>query len=258
MSNMAGNIPWMNFTDSQSVASILENLHHLLVEAQSVEQEWNEFSTLENPFYRLSSKRASELLGALEEELRRSPTSSVARPPEGVWVLGAMSFVDLPCPIHGGFVTPKLRVPIIETVPPLARAFLITLPDGFILKPEIHGANWGWHYHYLDWKKRRSDHLLSWDTRTLPRETMAVQPEKVPVALRGQPLFGEEHAEKGAEFAARPDLWGAIKKQTMHKACSKHLARRGNKLDEFRCASSKAFAVWPMSAVLTPHPKQKV
>lgn len=247
----------MKFTGSRSVANILEHLHHLLVEAQSFEQELNESAAWENRFYRSSSERASELLGTLEKELRQSPSSSVARPPEGDWVLGSMSFADFPLPIHGGFVTPKLRVPIIETVPPLATAFLMTLPDGFILKPEIHGANWGWHYHYLDRKQRRSDHLLSWDTRTLPKEATAAKPEKVPRAMRGQPLFGEEHAEKDAEFAARPDLWGATKKQTMHTACSEHLARRGNKLDEFRCASSKAFAVWPMSAVLTPHPKQK-
>jgi hypothetical protein len=243
---------------SQSVANILEHLNHLLVEARSFEQEWNESALSENSLVRSSNERAGELLSVLEEELRQSPSSSVAPPSKGHWVLGSTIFADIPRPIHGGYLTPKLRVPIIETVPPLALAFLMKLPDGYILKPEIHGANWGWHYHYLDRKQRRSDHLLSWDTRTRPKEVTAAKPEDVPVAMRGQPLFGEEHAEKDAEFAARPDLWGAYKKQTMHTACSEHLAKRGNKLEEFRCASSKAFAVWPMRAVLTPHPNQKL
>ena len=82
---------------------------------------------------------------------------------------------------------------------PVVLYLLRVLPDGEdALEREKHGVGngMGWHYHYLDRRRRRFDVILSWDTRW---------DDPDPDALR--PLFVEPHAEGKAEFHARPDRW---------------------------------------------------
>lgn len=67
-----------------------------------------------------------------------------------------------------------------------------------------------------------------------------------------RPIFQENNGEGGNAFAARPDLWGNYKKQTMHEAAYPDLGRWP--LNEFRCASNKSQPVWPPGAQLTPVP----
>lgn len=149
------------------------------------------------------------------------------------WVLGKVKIRFPIRRIHGGFVEPLLIVPVVSRVPPLAVSFLIKVP-GFkdALEREHHGV--GYHYHYLDQKRRRSNRVLCWDTRAEQKED-------------SHPLFQEEHGEG---FPARPDLWGDHKRISFHDACLPDLQRKS--LTEFRCASSKALPVWPTSSVLTP------
>lgn len=99
------------------------------------------------------------------------------------------------------------------------------------LKRENHD-NLGYHYHYLNAKKDRSDVALSWDIRAHPQTP--------------HPLFQEKHAESRSKFAGRPDLWGNTKRQSIHEACEKDLKQWT--LDKFRMACDKAGPVWPLTA----------
>lgn len=153
---------------------------------------------------------------------------------EGVWSLGQITTSGPRRPIRGGWVEPVVGRRLIVTSP-LIIAFLTSLPDGDWLKRERH-AHFGWHYHYLDRRRRRSDIVLCWDVRALPPK-----PE-----LR--PLFQEKHGEGGADFSARPDTWGERKRRSVHEACLPDLDRP---IEEFRSPANKAIAVWPRGAVLT-------
>jgi hypothetical protein len=139
--------------------------------------------------------------------------------------------------IHRGFLQPVLQVPIVDRVPDRVMAFLIGLPGGRDYLDREHHDHVGWHYHYLNSDKRRSDVGLCWDT-------------KASLDVNRHPLFQETHGAGHTTFTARPELWGATKRESMHQACLPDL--RAWKLHEFRCASSKSSPVWPTNAVLTP------
>jgi hypothetical protein len=155
------------------------------------------------------------------------------------WTFGS---VTRPFPIrsiHIGFVQPLYRAPVVRRIPETVVAYLLAIPGERDLLEREHHNQVGWHYHYLDFRKRRSNVILCWDTRMIPGKNNV------------RPLFQEFHGEGGARFAARPDLWGPTKKHAMHEACAPDLERP---ISEFRCASNKAGPVWPLSATLTPVP----
>jgi hypothetical protein len=154
------------------------------------------------------------------------------------WTLGSVTITFPIRSIYGGFVEPARRIPIIRHVPESVVAFLLTIPGGRDLLEREHHGQVGWHYHYLDFKRRRSNVVLCWDTRATR------------VIGKDHPLFQEHHGEGHAEFPARPDLWGPTKKVSMHGACAPDLDTWP--LNAFRCASSKAEPVWPFAAKLTP------
>lgn len=141
--------------------------------------------------------------------------------------------------VHGGFLDPVSRIPILTRVPARVVLYLITIDRGEdYLQNETHSGV-GWHYHYLDWRKRRSDVVLCWDTRWISTG---------PPSKRG--LFVEKHPDGGKPFKARPGSWSDRKRGTMYAVCEADLKKR--RIDEYRCAADKAEAVCPRDAVLTP------
>jgi hypothetical protein len=185
-------------------------------------------------------RRLREILEELEHALatgeERAPAAQELAGGE-FWTLGTIRFRADPRPIHIGFLQPILSLPIVEPLSERAFAFLITIKDDNHLLKREHHSHFGWHYHYLDFKQRRSDVILCFDRHATP-------PRGGP-----HPLFGEFHAEAGADFVGRPDLWEARKRQSMHEACAPDLAKWP--LKEFKNPSNKAFDVWPRGAVLS-------
>ena len=162
--------------------------------------------------------------------------------PQGNWTFGTAMTVRGPSrTVHGGFLDPVRRIPILTQVPVQVVLYLITIDRGEdYLQNETHSGV-GWHYHYLDWRKRRSDVVLCWDTRWITTG---------PPSKRG--LFVEKHADGGKPFKAKPNSWGDRKRGTMYAVCEADLKKR--RIDEYRCAADKAEAVYPRNAVLTLRP----
>lgn len=182
----------------------------------------------------------------LDEEQWDPDVSAIPESARNTWTFGtAVTFRGTPKSILRGFLQPVQLEPLVRRLPDRVALFLITL-DGAddYLDRESHGM--GKHYHYLDWREQRSNVVLCWDTRW-----RAPDPQTRPPTLRG--LFVEAHGEKSnADFVARPDLWGARKRASMHEACLPDLAKWP--IEEFRCAANKSEIVHPPGSSLTPHP----
>lgn len=193
---------------------------------------------------------ANEMIGTLQKALDDTDWDpDVSEIPQGErdhWTFGtAMTIRARPRPILRGFVQPLRREPVLKRVSDRVALYLITLEDGKdYLDRETHGM--GLHYHYLNRREERSNVILSWDTRW-----KAPNPQTKPPTLRA--LFVEHHGEKNnADFVARPELWGAKKRATMHEACAPDLLRWP--IEEFKCAANKSALVHPPGRTLTPHP----
>ncbi|MES2291561.1 MAG: hypothetical protein V4530_17680 [Pseudomonadota bacterium] len=195
---------------------------------------------------RPSERMIEELREALrktdwEPDLQDIPQSERDR-----WTWGeAIIFRGSEREIFRGSLVPTRRVPILRCIPDDVALYLISIDEGgSFLNRENH--NMGWHYHYLDWRKDRSNVILSWDTRwKTPGSQTKTQ------TLRG--LFVEPHGEKrNADFVARPDLWGPKKRISMYEACSPDLSSWP--INQFKCASNNSDVVYPPNATLTPHP----
>ncbi|BCH19596.1 hypothetical protein [Mesorhizobium sp. L-2-11] len=196
------------------------------------------------------NSRARELVQQLNEALTdanwnpKQPINEAFSDEE--WTFGTAETIRAPIrEIHGGFLEPTRRVPLVAQLPQQVVYFLITIEEGSdYLERETHGM--GWHYHYLDWKERRSNVVLSWDTRWTN-----LVPQTKPPQTRG--LFVEEHGEKtNADFTAKPWLWGLNKRKTMYEACSPDLVTWP--IESFKCAANKSEVVYPLTSSLTPHP----
>lgn len=137
-----------------------------------------------------------------------------------------------------GFVEPTTLIPLVRSIPDQVVAFLISASGWDDFLDREHHGHIGWHYHYLDAAKRRSNIVLCWDTRAAAAPT---QPH---------PFFHEHHAEGKAIFSARPERWGHDKRKSFHEACAPDL--KSWSLPSFRCASAKASAVWPLGAMVIP------
>lgn len=96
------------------------------------------------------------------------------------------------------------------------------------IERENHGS-WGYHYHYLDHKGRRSDVIFSF----LPTDT------NTPARL-----WWERHGEGKAAFSPDVQAWGASKRTSIHGACERDLRKR--KLADYKCPSKEALALWPI------------
>lgn len=162
------------------------------------------------------------------------------------WSFGeAIIFRGFERTILRGFLVPRRKVPILQRVPDDVALFLLCIDDGEdYLTRENHGM--GWHYHYQNWRKERSNVILSWDTRWCEPT-----PQTKPPTQRA--LFVEPHGEKNnADFEAKPWLWREKKRKSMYEACSPDLVKW--QIGEFKCAADKSEVVHPPARVLTPHP----
>lgn len=190
-----------------------------------------------------------DVIGMLKTALNKTgwdpDVSNIPDAERDRWTFGAaLTLRGSPRNIVGGFLQPLRIEPMVRRVPDSIALYLISIEDGEdFLKRENH--NMGWHYHYLNWRKDRSNVILSWDTRWQTPSSQTKTSQR-----RG--LFVEPHGEKGADFPARPDLWGPKKRISMYDACSPDLATWPIK--EFKCASNNSDLVYPPGATLTPHP----
>ena len=197
----------------------------------------------------LISANAAQLIADLDRALGDADWIAPGHLNENIpgvhWTFGTARKIYGPLrKIRGGFLEPVYRVPLVKRVPDRVALYLISLGDGEnYLDRENHGASMGWHYHYLDQKKRRTDAMLSWDTRWVD----AGRPTPAAGAKRG--LFVEKHGD--ARVRAHPGRWGPRKCKTMYDACAPDLSRWD--IREFRCASTGSEAVHPFGAVVTPH-----
>lgn len=150
-----------------------------------------------------------------------------------------------PVRILRGYIQPVKSRPLLLSVSLKVVCFLMTVERGKDYLLRESGGGIGWHYHYLDWKKRRSDVVVCWDTRWTD------DPNKKSLK-GGRGLFVEPHAVRWAEFTARRDRWGDEKRAIMYLVCSDDLKTRD--ISEYRCASNNSEAVYPFTATLTPRP----
>lgn len=187
-----------------------------------------------------------ELQGALADGGWDREIPCVRESDRDRWTFGtAMIIRGTPRAILRGFLQPLRRVPILTRVPDRVALYLMTIDEGEdYLEKETHSGV-GWHYHYLDWRRARSDVVLCWDTRWI-----IPNPQTKPPAQRG--LFVEKHAEGGKPFKAKPRLWGPRKRKTMYDVCDADLQKR--RIEEYRCAANKSELVYPPGTMLTPHP----
>lgn len=202
---------------------------------------------LSNPLIHYAKQLVRQLDGALAEAGWKPDMPTPELFSDERWVFGtAVTLKGRQREIYRGFLEPVRSIPILNQVPDRVALYLITVEEGEDYLIRENHSHIGWHYHYLDQDKRRSNVVLCWDTRWKE----PVPQSKLP-KLRG--LFVEKHAEKGKSFTARPDEWGERKRETMYAACREDLLSR-KKIEEYRCAANKSEPVYPPGAMLTPHP----
>lgn len=182
--------------------------------------------------------QVQESIDVLDEAIRRNEIG----PPEdrtlragaedGGWSLGTVELRTPLIPILRGSIEPVRRVVIAPRLPAGVVLFFLSI-DGLreLLVREVHG-HWGYHYHYLDAKERRSDTLLTFEQhlRTLrPGQQVRV-------------LTWERHAEK-SKFKARAWDWADKKRESVYRACLTDSAKRA--LTDYKVPAKDAEIVWP-------------
>jgi hypothetical protein len=140
-------------------------------------------------------------------------------------------------PIHLGVVD---RYFVFPAIPPLSIPLLhliIAVPgsDELLIR-EKHDV-FGWHYHYCDHKKRRSDVLMSFDRNRLCEDSLSAGQSVVP-------LCWEPHAINKAKFQAKPWRWGGRKRVSIYEACQPDLSVTPELT--YKPPSKEAQDVWPI------------
>ncbi len=175
---------------------------------QSISQKLNEFWE--------PSNRWSEAL-PLNERLTRSCFGNVTiRHRRRPFLRGHADFVEqrvIAPHLSAGFIA------LFKSVPETNR-FLVR---------ERHG-HWGYHYHYLDMRKRRSDTLLTFDHR------LGDSPQPT--------LCWERHAENKSEFSAKAEQWGTAKCKSVYDVCLPDTKKW--QLTDFKTPGKGALPVWPI------------
>jgi len=118
--------------------------------------------------------------------------------------------------------------PIISNIPDRTAYFLQRVDKKHVVIRENHGG-WGYHFHYCNAKKKRSDTILSF------REKLNKHGNKV--------VFHEGHAEGKSAFHARVDLWGRKKKESAYSACLSGVGKF--KLTDFKKPGASVGTLWP-------------
>lgn len=130
------------------------------------------------------------------------------------WSLGAEEFRGQLITFFRGALEPVRRVVVAPRLPASVVTLFLSIPGlRDLLKRENHG--WGYHYHYLDAKRRRSDTLL-----TFEHELSTLQ-----CGQQVKVLTWERHSENG-HFAARAARWGDRKRKSVYAACTNDNVKR--------------------------------
>lgn len=149
------------------------------------------------------------------------------------WSLGAESIRGPLIPILRGELEPVRRVVVAPNLPVQIVLFFLSIPRiRDLLVRERHGP-WGYHYHYLDSNRRRSDTLLTFEQ----------QLRKLPGGQQAKVLTWERHSEK-SHFSARAASWGAKKRESVYQSCVGDSAKRS--LSDFKTPGKDAEVVWPV------------
>lgn len=193
-------------------------------------------------------EEARALIGAIENAVQyiaRRLGSGWRRDPAGsyggeylhgdpAWSVGAVTFCIERFPFLRGEVELRKTEPIAAGIPDVVVGFLVTVPGTTDqITREIHG-HWGYHYHYLNNKGRRSDTLLTFDMTSKN--------------ISNPTLCWERHAE-GGKFKARAGDWGSDKRQSVYSVCHPHASSFG--LSAFKRPASDAEIVWPLAVGIT-------
>ncbi len=140
-------------------------------------------------------------------------------------------------PIHLGTVERYFVYPMSPPLTPKLLQLIVELPSlDDLLVREKHDV-FGWHYHYCDQRKRRSDTLMSFDRKRSATSGRA--------NASTPPLCWEPHGVNKAKFQAKPWLWGARKRQTIYTACAPDLTIAPPLT--FKPPGKDASDVWPLS-----------
>lgn len=135
--------------------------------------------------------------------------------------------------IHLGFVDRYLVYPASPALNDRVLKLVIKVSGiDDLLVSENHDV-FGWHYHYCDRDKRRSDTIMSFDRRRTSTSSTAAP----------FPLCWEPHAINKAKFKAKPWKWGDTKRSSIYAACAGDLAIRPPLY--FKPPSQEAQDVWP-------------
>ncbi|MDK3075796.1 hypothetical protein QO034_22330 [Sedimentitalea sp. JM2-8] len=149
------------------------------------------------------------------------------------WSLGTEELRGPLMPFLRGNLEPIRSVVVAPDLPEGVFALFLSIPGlKELLKREIHG-HWGYHYHYLDAKERRSDTLLTFDR----------QLKTLPGGQQVKVVTWERHGET-SHFAARAATWGAKKRESVYEACLGDSAKRN--LNDFKKPAKDAEALWPI------------
>lgn len=192
------------------------------------------------PFFELSNQvyayveALNRALGDQKTGDPASPRGTISPTPPRTLIAGRL-FVGRK-PIHLGVVDRYLVYP---ASPPLSAPLLrlvMAIPgmDDVLIR-EQHDV-FGWHYHYCDQGKRRSDVLMSFDRKHSENSPRA--------SVKPLALCWEPHAVNKARFKAKPWLWGDRKRETIYTACAPDLAIVPAL--KFKPPSQEAEDVWPL------------
>lgn len=184
---------------------------------------------------KIASIRASiKTISALTDRLNQQGNREVPGD-EGSWHFGKLTIVGSVEPFLRGHLERREVIPLVSDLPRSIALFLVSVPTTRdYVEREIHNGQWGYHYHYLDAKKRRTDTLLTFDAANSP---LSPPPDYEPR------LCWEFHAEVHA-VSARPESWGSKKRQSVYKVCfpdSKKFT-----LSKFKRPAANASTVWPI------------
>lgn len=152
---------------------------------------------------------------------------------DNLWSLGAEEFYGQLVPFLRGNLQPIRRVVVAPALPENVVFLFLAIPGlRETLTRENHG-HWGYHYHYLDAKKRRSDTLLTFDRKL--KVQGCGQTDKI--------VTWEKHSE-ASHFKARAATWGDKKRQSVYEACVGDSTKRN--LNDFKKPGKDAEALWPV------------
>ncbi|GEM_PF-6308541 len=200
-----------------------------------------EVSTRENleVEFRGLLREIDDLVGDLQSAMKqddldlRTWQKNLAIVHDDRWSFGAEEIRGPLIPFLRGKLEPILRVVVAPELPENVVALFLTIPGlKELLQRENHG-HWGYHYHYLDAKERRSDTLL----------TFARQHKTLPDGRKVKAVTWERHSET-SHFAARAATWGANKRESVYEACLGDSAKRN--LIDFKKPAKDAQVLWPV------------